>query len=89
MLHLFLMLIHLTIHYSSEAHRNAWVEGVQAYLYCSLTTWSDTCRLLIRLAHAEASFMDPQSRILLEQTHLALADAGAAAGQPVPSNSGV
>ena len=35
--------------------------------------------VLHRLSHSEAALMDPQSRILLEQTSLAL---GAAGGQP-------
>lgn len=43
----------------------------------------------LRLTHAEAAFMDPQSRILLEQTHLAIADATLRVGSPVPSDTGV
>lgn len=42
-----------------------------------------------RLSHAEASCMDPQSRILLEQAHLALVDAGARRGAAVPAHTGV
>jgi hypothetical protein len=33
--------------------------------------------------------MDPQSRILLEQTHLSLIDAGSRIGQPVASDAAV
>ena len=33
--------------------------------------------------------MDPQGRILLEQTNLALADAGARLGEPVGDKTGV
>ena len=42
-----------------------------------------------RLGNAEASFLDPQSRMLLEQTHLSLIDAGTRLGQPVASDAGV
>ena len=42
-----------------------------------------------RLSPAEASFMDPQSRILLEQTHLALLGAGSRREAAVPADTGV
>lgn len=42
-----------------------------------------------RLSHAEASCMDPQSRILLEQSHLALVHAAGRRGTAVPVHTGV
>ena len=42
-----------------------------------------------RLSAAESALMDPQGRILLEQTSAALADAGARLGQPVGDRTGV
>ena len=56
-----------------------------ACLSARLPVYLSVCRL----AHAEASYMDPQSRILLEQTHLSLIDAGSRIGQPVASDAGV
>ena len=49
-----------------------------------------TCVLMVRrLSHSEAALMDPQARILLEQTSLALTDANCGGGTPVGSNTGV
>ncbi|PSC74792.1 Polyketide synthase [Micractinium conductrix] len=44
---------------------------------------------LFRLSHVEASLMDPQCRVLLEHTHLSLADASSRSRQPMPLDSGV
>ena len=48
-----------------------------------------TCVLRVRrLSHSEASLMDPQSRILLEQASLALTDTLCAEGTPRPCKHG-
>lgn len=44
---------------------------------------------LFRIPPAEAAAIDPQGRILLEQTHLALRDAESSTGAPHPNNTGV
>jgi len=44
---------------------------------------------LFRLSQSEAAGMDPQGRILLEQTHLALRDAERTMGVAPPTHTGV
>jgi hypothetical protein len=44
---------------------------------------------LNRLSASESALMDPQGRILLEQTNLALADAGGRLGAAVGAQTGV
>ena len=46
-------------------------------------------RCLFRLSPLEGQAMDPQSRVLLEQAHLALADAGASLGSLTGTGTGV
>jgi acyl transferase domain-containing protein len=46
------------------------------------------CVWLCRLAASEALSLDPQSRILLEQTHLALADARPFTGSLLDTKTG-
>jgi len=44
---------------------------------------------LFRVSQSEAASMDPQGRMLLEQTHLALRDAETCMGQAIPNHTGV
>ncbi|KAK9803914.1 hypothetical protein WJX72_004698 [[Myrmecia] bisecta] len=44
---------------------------------------------LFKMPRNEALVMDPQQRVLLEETATALADAGANMGEPVPNHTGV
>lgn len=47
--------------------------------------WCCCCRL----SHSEAACMDPQARILLEQVHLALSNAGGSTAHAMPPDTGV
>ena len=49
----------------------------------------DYCCVLNRLSASESALMDPQGRILLEQTNLALADARGRLGAAVGAQTGV
>ena len=63
---------------SGAARCAAWVPGAQLF-----------DEALFRLSRTEAAGLDPQARVLLEQTHAALEDGGVGGSSPVRAVTGV
>ena len=68
--------------------RHSLVPPLADMVACTLCRPNASCIRASRLAAAEALSMDPQSRLLLEQTHLALTDAMPATGSLLDTKTG-